>query len=50
LREAGIELADDDAGAAAYVALRKEWDRYMVAFAHYMAHTVEEVDVAGARA
>jgi hypothetical protein len=50
LREAGVELNDDGAGAAAYVELRKEWDRYMVAFAHYMAHTVAEVDVAGARA
>jgi hypothetical protein len=50
LAEAGIELNDGDAGAAAYVELRKEWDRYMVAFAHYMAHTAEEMDVAGTRA
>ena len=51
LREAGIELADDgEAGAAAYVGLRKEWDRYMVAFARYMSHPIDQVDVAGARA
>ena len=49
LRQAGIHtIADEQAGAAAYVKLRSEWDRYITTFIRYMAHDPAEVDPAGA--
>jgi hypothetical protein len=48
LKGAGVETAEDEtAGEAQYIALRREWDRYVRAFAEYMAHTPEEIDPAG---
>jgi hypothetical protein len=51
LREAGIKITPDEMlGTAAYVAQRKMWDRYMVAFAHYMGTTTASADPAGTAA
>lgn len=48
LRQAGIEtIADEAAGADAYVALRCEWDRYITTFIRHMAHDPAEIDPAG---
>jgi hypothetical protein len=48
LKGAGVETAEDQAaGEEQYVALRREWDRYIRAFAEYMAHSPEEIDPAG---
>jgi hypothetical protein len=47
LRGAGIETTEDpEAGEMQYVSMRKEWDRYVRGFAHYMMHTVDEIDPA----
>jgi hypothetical protein len=49
LRQAGVHtIADEQAGAAAYVKLRNEWDRYITTFIRYMAHDPAEIDPAGA--
>ena len=51
LRGAGIETADDEAaGEEQYVAMRREWDRYILAFTEYFMYTREEVDPAGVAA
>jgi hypothetical protein len=48
LRQAGIDTAADEAaGAEVYVSLRARWDRYIVAFADYMAHGMAEIDPVG---
>jgi hypothetical protein len=45
LRSAGIPLVrDEQAGADAYVALRQQWDAYVVAFAMYMAHSATDAE------
>jgi hypothetical protein len=47
MRGAGIEVAEDlHLGEEKYVEMRREWDRYVNAFAHYMAHTPDEIDPA----
>ena len=47
LRGAGIETTEDpEAGEMQYVSMRKEWDRYVRGFAHYMMHTMDEIDPA----
>ena len=48
LREAGIETADETAGAERYVALRARWDRYIRALAPAMAYIPHEIDPFGA--
>ena len=48
LREAGVETADEAAGAERYVALRARWDRYIRALAPAMAYRPHEIDPAGA--
>lgn len=48
LKQAGIEtVADERAGADAYVALRAEWDEYITALAPQMAYEIEDIDTAG---
>jgi hypothetical protein len=47
LREAGVETADEAAGAERYVALRARWDRYIRALAPAMAYRPREIDPAG---
>jgi hypothetical protein len=42
LRAEGIAV-DVDAGADKYVALRREWEAYVVAFADYMLYDWDEV-------
>lgn len=50
LQQAGIEtLADDAAGAEAYVALRQKWDGHLSRFAGFMMHTMSEIDPEGTR-
>jgi hypothetical protein len=47
LRGAGIETAEDpQAGEMQYISMRREWDRYIRGFARYMAHSMDEIDVA----
>jgi len=47
LRAAGVHTAaDEQAGANAYVELRRQWDPFVVAFARYMAHSLAELDPA----
>jgi len=48
LREAGVETAQETAGAEQYVALRARWDRYIRALAPAMAYHPHEIDPAGA--
>ena len=48
LREAGVETADEAAGAEQYVALRARWDRYIRALAPAMAYRPHEIDPVGA--
>ena len=51
LREAGIATAKNVAAAAEqYVALRAEWEPYVVALADYLAHPDAEIDPVGAGA
>jgi hypothetical protein len=48
LRQAGIKtIADEQAGAAAYLDLRGEWDHYIQGLAPAMAYTMAEIDPAG---
>jgi hypothetical protein len=48
LRQAGIQTAADEAaGADLYVKLRGGWSHYIVMFAHYLCHTVAEIDPEG---
>jgi len=48
LREAGIKtVADEQAGAEAYIELRREWEHYITALAPTMAYKMEEIDPAG---
>lgn len=50
LAEAGIEVEPDEAdGARRYVALRRQWDGYVRAFADYMAHPWWTIDPLTAR-
>ncbi len=43
-RAGGIAVAEDaEAGADSYVSLRRQWDRYVFAFAEMMVHAWEEV-------
>ena len=49
LRRRGISVAADEARAAdRYVEMRRQWDSYVMAFAHYMEHPIQEIDPAGA--
>jgi len=49
LRHCGISVTHDpQRNVERYVALRREWDRYVMAFAHYMAYSTEEIDPASA--
>ena len=51
LRQAGIQtVADEQAGAEAYVLLRAGWDRYVAALAPSMAYEVDDIDPAGSAA
>jgi hypothetical protein len=48
LGRAGIATTrDPQRGADRYVELRRQWDAYVMAFAHYMEHTPEDIDPAG---
>jgi hypothetical protein len=50
LREAGIKtLADEEEGAATYVALRAEWDYLVTRLAPSLGYSLEEIDPAGSR-
>lgn len=45
LRQAGIQtVADEQAGAEAYVLLRAGWDRYVAALGPSMAYEMDEID------
>ena len=49
LRQAGIKsFADEQLGAEVYVSLRASWDRYIKAFADFMAEDLDIIDPAGA--
>ena len=48
LREAGVETADEAAGAERYVALRARWDGYIRVLAPAMAYRPDEIDPLGA--
>ena len=51
LRQAGIQtVADEQAGAEAYVLLRAGWDRYVAALAPSMAYEMDDIDPAGSAA
>jgi hypothetical protein len=51
LRRAGIETAEDEAaGAAAYVAARREWNHLLERFSSYLGRDMEEIDPAGREA
>ncbi|HEX5387883.1 MAG TPA: hypothetical protein VFW66_14360 [Gemmatimonadales bacterium] len=43
-------VADEAAGAEAYVAMRARWDRYVTALAPYLGHSMQEIDPAAAGA
>ena len=46
-RQAGIAtIADERTGAENYISLRAQWDRYIVAYAHFMAYEMRELDPA----
>lgn len=45
LRAEGVTVAEDAAGADRYVALRRQWGAYVVAFADYMAYEWAEIAV-----
>lgn len=48
LREAGIKtVADERAGADAYVSLRSRWDHFIARLAPLMVYPPEEIDLAG---
>src|SRR5215207_7654845 len=48
LRQSGIQtIADEEAGAEAYAALRAEWDPHITALAPAMAYTMDEIDRVG---
>lgn len=48
LRQAGIEtVADEQAGAAAYVSLRARWDPHIATLAPMMAYSRDEIDPVG---
>jgi hypothetical protein len=48
LHQAGIEtLEDERIGEENYIALRAKWDRYIRAFAHYMQHPLDQIDLPG---
>ena len=48
LREAGIPtMGDEEKGAEIYVSQRARWDRYIVAFAQHMEHSMDQIDPAG---
>jgi hypothetical protein len=49
LRRAGISITGDpQRGEDRYVQLRRQWDPYVMAFAHYMEHPCETIDPMGA--
>lgn len=51
LRQTGIQtVADEQAGAEAYVLLRAGWDRYVAALAPSMAYEMDNIDPAGSAA
>jgi hypothetical protein len=51
LREAGVAtVADERGGAAAYVALRREWEGHVAALAPAMLYDMDEIDPATSRA
>ena len=46
-RQAGIKtFPNERTGAEIYVSLRAQWDRYIVAYAHFMAYEMRELDPA----
>jgi hypothetical protein len=48
LRQANIKIIEDEeTGVQTYVALRAKWDRFIRAFADYMAHPIDVIDPAG---
>lgn len=48
LRQANVQtMPDEAAGAEVYCSLRARWDRYVAAFAQYMAHDMETIDPVG---
>jgi hypothetical protein len=48
LRQAGIRTVENEqAGAESYSSLRARWDRYLVAFAEPMQHTMDQIDPVG---
>lgn len=50
LRAAGIKtIADEDEGAAAYVALRSNWNYLIAGLAPQLGYSMEEIDRAGSR-
>jgi len=47
LKAAGIKAVDDEhAGEDSYVELRLQWDGLIIAFAHHMEHSMQQVDTA----
>jgi hypothetical protein len=47
-RQAGIRIAQNhEAGAAAYISVRTEWDSYIAALAPFLAYSMSEIDPAG---
>ena len=48
LREAGVKtIADEEEGAATYIALRAEWDYLVAGLAPHLGYSMEEIDPAG---
>jgi hypothetical protein len=47
-RQAGIRIAQNhEAGAAAHISVRTEWDSYIAALAPFLAYSMSEIDPAG---
>jgi len=47
MRQAGIEtFRDERAGAEIYINMRAKWDRYISAYAAFMAYEMREIDPA----
>jgi hypothetical protein len=44
LRQAGIQLSSDENAPDDYIRLRQKWDRYIAAFADFLAYDPDEIE------